>query len=159
MKLAFIATKDNSIHFFKELADSLSKNVSGLELVERFVPSIDDVPVVALEESEEAEFIFVFALTENKEMVAIVKDKLIDVELTSGTRILKIVEEDSYSGTPEEEYYGVKEELVKKYSELIISILFNEVDFEPKQRDFSLWLLKRVLWKNKIEYTYIYLSL
>ena len=61
MKISFIGYKENSINFFTELAKSLSKRISGLELDERFVPFAEDLPIVALEASEESDFIFVFA--------------------------------------------------------------------------------------------------
>jgi hypothetical protein len=32
--------------------------------------------------------------------------------------------------------------LVEKYVDIIVGILFNELEFEPKEKEFGLWLLK-----------------
>jgi hypothetical protein len=138
MKITFIGYKENSINFFPELAKALSKRISGLELEERFVPFAEDLPIVALEASEESDFLFVFALLDDSETVGFVKKKLIDVELASKTRILKAVDEDEYGGMEEEAYLDKKDELVLQFSDLIVSILFNEEAFEPKEKDFAL---------------------
>jgi len=138
MKITFIGYKENSVNIFPELAKSLSKKISGLELEERFVPFAEDLPIVALEASEESDFIFVFALLDDEKMVDFVKKKLVDVELASETRILKAVDSDEFSGMDEEEYLQKKEELVANFSDLIVRILFNEEEFEPKEKDFAL---------------------
>jgi hypothetical protein len=138
MKITFIGYKDNSISFFPQLAKALSKRISGLELEERFVPFAEDLPIVALEASEESDFIFVFALLDDAKTVDFIKKKLVDVEIVSKTRILKAVDEDEYSGMEEEDYLDKKEELVTIFSDLIVKILFNEEDFEPKEKDFAL---------------------
>jgi hypothetical protein len=137
MKIAFVGYKENPVEIFKELAKELSKKISGLELEERFVPSLDDLPIVAFESSKDSDFIFVFAVGEKSEL-KLVEEKLIDVELQSQTRILKALEEDDFSGLVEEEYYMEKDKLVEKYVEIIVGILFNESEFEPKDKDFSI---------------------
>jgi hypothetical protein len=136
MKISFIGFKDSPINIFKEMAEELSKRVSGLELNERFVPFLEDLPIVSLEESEESDFIFVFALVEEKKDFVI--QKLIDVELKSGVRILKSIMVDEFSDLEEEDYVQQKEELVEQQVELILGILFNEIEFEPKGIDFGL---------------------
>jgi riboflavin synthase len=138
MKISFIAPKENPVSIFKELAGELSNKISGLELKERFVPSIEDLPIVAMEEVEEADFIFVFAIVEDENERQFLEDKLVDVELGSKTRILKAIEEDNFSDLEEEDYLEEKDSLVDKYSNEIISILFNEEEFEPQDKDFSI---------------------
>jgi hypothetical protein len=137
MKMSFIGFKDSPINIFKEMAEDLSKKVSGLELSERFVPFVEDLPIVSLEESEESDFIFVFALVE-EEKKDFVTQKLIDVELKSGVRILKSIMVDEFSDLEEEDYIQQKEELVEQQVELILGILFNEIEFEPKDIEFGL---------------------
>jgi hypothetical protein len=138
MKISFIGYKENSINFFKELALDLSKKVSGLELSERFVPEIDEIPIVALEETAESDFVFVFVITDDEELKLLIENKLVDVELQSKTRILKAIEKDDFSGLEEAEYNEEKDSLVEHYSDIIIGILFNEISFEPKEKDFSI---------------------
>jgi hypothetical protein len=138
MRISFIGYKENPINFFKELAVDLSRKVSGLELNERFVPSLEDLPFVALEETHDSEFIFVFAITNNDTERLLIEEKLVDVELSSGTRILKAIEIDDYSDLNEEQYLEEKDTLVNHYSDVIIGILFNEISFEPQEKDFSI---------------------
>lgn len=138
MKITFIGCKENSVNIFPALAKVLSKKISGLELEERFVPFPEDLPIVALEASEESDFIFVFALLEDEEMVDFIKKKLIDVELSTKTRILKAVDLDEFSGMNEEEYLDKQEKVTLDFADLIVKILFNEEDFEPEEKDFSL---------------------
>ncbi len=138
MKMAFIGWKDNEISIFKELAASLSKRISGLELEERFVPFLEDLPLVANECAKECDFVFVFALVDDIEDARFVKQKLVDVELSTGTRILKAITDDAISGMDENDYVEARAELVKGYSDTIVNILFNEREFEPKDVDFGL---------------------
>jgi hypothetical protein len=138
MKIAFVGLKENSINFFPELSKALSKRISGLELEERFAPFPEDLPIIAKEVAEDADFIFVYAMIEDESLIDMLKEKLIDVEISTKTRILKAVDADEVSGLDEEEYYAKKEELVIHYADLIVRILFNEEEFEPKDKDFAL---------------------
>ena len=136
MKITFIAYKDNPVNFFKELASELSKKILGLELGERFVPLIEDIPEVAQEATEDSDFIFVFAVTEDEE-IKMLETKLIDVELKTNVRMLKAIVSDEFSDLDEEEYQIEKDEAVEKYTQMIVDILFNETAFEPQDKDFS----------------------
>ena len=138
MKITFIAFKDNPVNFFKELAKELSKKISGLELASRFVPMLEDIPQVALESSEDSDFIFVFAVSDDDEERKMLDAKLIDVELKTSVRILKEIVPDEFSDLDEEKYAIEKDETTKKYTQIIIDILFNETAFEPEDKDFSL---------------------
>ncbi|MDD3083443.1 MAG: hypothetical protein PHP82_00280 [Candidatus ainarchaeum sp.] len=137
MKISFVGCKEDSINIFKDVAEKLSKKVSGLELNERFVPFLEDLPIVALEETEESDFIFVFVST-NEDQKSFILEKLVDVELKTGIRILKAIEIDDFSDLGEEEFFEQKDLLVEKYVDLIVNILFNEVEFEPEDKDFGL---------------------
>ncbi len=138
MKIAFIACKDNPVEIFSLLAKKISKKISGLELEERFAPFLEDIPAIALECSEESDFIFVFAVEDDENKRKMIEDKLIDVEINSHTRILKVIVEDNFSDLNEEEYEEEKEKLVDEYIDIIVGILFNENEFEPKDKDFSI---------------------
>ncbi|MFA6268400.1 MAG: hypothetical protein WCW13_05925 [archaeon] len=138
MKISFIGFKDNPLNLFKELTKSLSKKISGLEVDQRFVPTPEDIPLVSAECCEESDFVVVFALLEDEKMAKFIKQKLIDVEIATKTRILKYVQEDDFSSLDEEDYIEKKQVLVDEISELIVAILFNEKKFEPRDKDFSL---------------------
>ena len=138
MKLSLIGCKDSSVSIFKELAKELSKKISGLEIEERFAPKIEDIPGIAFECSAESDFVVVFAFTDEKNIIELVKEKLIDVEIKTSVRILKEISDDSFSAFDEEEYREEKEQLVKELSQKIVDILFNENSFEPEDKDFGL---------------------
>ena len=67
-----------------------------------------------------------------------IEEKLVDVELETKTRILKAVEKDDYSDLDEAQFDEEKDNLVDHYSDIIIGILFNEISFEPEEKDFSI---------------------
>jgi hypothetical protein len=136
MRITFIGYKENSINFFAELGKLLSAKISGVELEERFVPFVEDLPIVAAEASEDSDFIFVYALVDESEQVSLVKEKLINVELSSKTRILKMIEEDSFSGLNQDDLLDKKTELAREYAQIIVDILFNEHAFTPKEKEF-----------------------
>jgi len=138
MKISFVGYKESSINIFPALSKALSKKISGLELEERFVPQLCDIPEIALECTKESEFVVVFALTEEKNLIESIKEKLIDVELKTGVRILKEINLDSFSSLDEEDYLEEKDLLVEELSQRIIDILFNENAFEPEDKDFGL---------------------
>ncbi|MCX6800660.1 MAG: hypothetical protein NTZ73_00535 [Candidatus Diapherotrites archaeon] len=138
MKISLIGNKESPMNIFDELAKSLSKKITGLELEKRFVPFAEDLPEMARECAEESDFIFVFGFAENEGEAEMIKEKLVDVEIATKTRILKIVTTDEYGDLGEEEYLDQKEALVKQYSDLIVGILFNEERFEPENKDFSI---------------------
>ena len=141
MKITFIAYKDNPVNFFKELASELSKKISGLELGERFVPLIEDIPEVAQEATEDSDFIFIFAVTDDDEEKKMLDAKLIDVELKTNVRMLKAIVADEFSDIDEEEYQIEKDKTVEKYAQMVVDILFNETAFEPQDKEFDLWVV------------------
>ena len=138
MKISFIGNKESSVNIFPGLAKELSKKISGLELEERFAPELEDIPELALESTKESDFVVVFALTEEKNVIDQVKEKLIDVELKTNVRILKEIGDDSFSSLSEEDYLEEKDKLIGELSQKIVNILFNENAFEPEDKDFGL---------------------
>jgi len=138
MKISFVGYKESSVNIFQDLAKELSKKISGLELEERFAPDLEDIPELALECVDGSDFIVVFALTEEKNLIEPIKEKLIDVELKSKIRILKEIEDDSFSSLDEEDYLEEKDKLVEGMTQKILDILFNENAFEPEDKDFGL---------------------
>jgi len=138
MKISFIGYKGSSINIFPTLAKELSIKISGLELEERFVPDLEDLPEIALECTKESDFVVVFALTEEKNLIESIKEKLIDVEIKTNVRILKEISEDSFSSLDEEDYLEEKDLMMKELSQKILDILFNENAFEPEDKDFGL---------------------
>lgn len=132
MKISLITTKDTNVKIFPELIKVLGKNISGLEIEQRFVPEFLDIPFVAFECAKESDFLIVFAFVEEDDDADFIKKKLIDVEIASETRILKVVDVNSVSGLDESEFEEEKERLVSDISKTAISILFKEINFEPK---------------------------
>ena len=137
MKITLIGLKDNSMNVFPELGVALGKKISGVELAERFAPVPEDLPVIALESAEESDFLIVFAPIDDDKTAVFIKKKLVDVELASKTRILKMVDSDYLSSSDENDFEDEKERLVGEIVETVVNILFNEKAFEPKDREFE----------------------
>ena len=110
--------------FIDFIPKSLSKKISGLEVSVRFVPFFEDIPIVCVEEASSSDFLVVFALLDEKSEIDFLKDKLVDVELLTKTRILKWVEEDSFSSKLTQDYFDQRDALVEDLSGTILSILF-----------------------------------
>lgn len=135
MKISLIGYKDNSINIFPDLIKSLSKKISGLEVSVRFVPFFEDIPAVSMEEASSSDFLVAFGLLEDEEEVKFLKKKLVDVELLTKTRILKWITEDSFSNNKTDELMDSQKDLTEEISKTIISILFKESDFIPKESE------------------------
>ena len=136
MKITLIGLKDNSQNIFPSLCEALVKKISNVELAQRYAPVPEDLPLVALEAAEESDFLIVFAPIEDDKIASFVKRKLVDVELASKTRILKLVS-DEYSASGDlYEFENEKHALVEKIVEMAVNILFNENAFEPKDKEF-----------------------
>ncbi|MGI6589884.1 MAG: hypothetical protein ACOX1V_04470 [Candidatus Iainarchaeum sp.] len=136
MRISLIGYRGNSVNIFPELIKSLSKKISGLEVSVRFVPFFEDIPIVCVEEASSSDFLVVFALLDEKSEIDFLKDKLVDVELLTKTRILKWVEEDSFSSKLTQDYFDQRDALVEDLSGTILSILFKENDFVPVEDDY-----------------------
>lgn len=134
MRMTLIGCKFNSVNIFPQLIDSLSKNIADLEVTERFVPFFEDIPIVVLESSAESEFILVFALPSSKREVDFLKKKLVDVEVGTGVRVLKYIVVDEFNDLDAEELVEKKKLVVNELTKTVIGILFNEMDFVPKER-------------------------
>jgi riboflavin synthase len=137
MKLTFIGYKDTPVDIFPEIEKRLKKNISGVEIETRFVPFVEDLPEIARESAQDSNFIFVFALLPDKSNIFFIEEKLIDVEIETKTRILKVIMEDDLSNV-EEDFLEEKDKLIEDFTQTIIDILFNEKKFAPKDRDFGL---------------------
>ncbi|MCX6803556.1 MAG: hypothetical protein NTY48_03215 [Candidatus Diapherotrites archaeon] len=136
MKISIVSLKDNSVNVTPALGKALLKRISGLELGERFAHFAEDIPAIALECAVDSDFVVVFALVDEESLVGFLKEKLVEVELSTKTRILKWVLEDPFSGTDEYVFKSEKETMVDEMTEMIVNILFNERAFMPKEKDF-----------------------
>ena len=135
MKISLIGCRDNSVNIFPQLVKLLSAKISGLEVSVRFVPFFEDVPAVCIEEASTSNFLVAFAQLEDDEEIKFLKKKLVDVELLTKTRILKWVEEDSLSGKKTDDLTDELQDLAEEISKTVISILFKESDFIPKDKE------------------------
>jgi hypothetical protein len=138
MKITLIGLKDTEVNILPDLGSALSKKISGVELEERFAPFPEDLPFVALQAAEESEFIIVYAPIDEDKVANFIKKKLVDVELKSKTRILKIVgEEYGVRKTVDYAFESEKGKVVDNIVEMTVNILFNEEAFKPKEKGFE----------------------
>jgi hypothetical protein len=134
MKIALIGLSDADENIFPKLGSALAKKISGIEIVERFAPMPEDLPMIALEESQESDFLIVFALIDDVDVSDFIKRKLVDVELASKTRILKIIDLDSIIMDESDEFIEESAKIIDGIVNLAANILFNERAFTPKPK-------------------------
>lgn len=133
MKVFLISDSKTRINFFHELSDLLAEKIADVETEVSFVPFPEDIPARAKEaiESEEAEFVFVFSACKKLDFRAeILLSKLIDVELQTGKKIIKIVQKKTFELFAQGE--NGKQELAQKWCDFIIDYLYKPELFEPK---------------------------
>ncbi|MDD5162958.1 MAG: hypothetical protein PHD95_02005 [Candidatus ainarchaeum sp.] len=134
MKVSLISDSKTRINFFPELSELLAEKIADIETEIFFVPFPEDIPAKAKEaiESEESELVFVFSACKKLDFRAeLLLSKLVDVELQTGKKIIKIIKKkslDLFQGSEKNE----KEELAKKWCEFIIDYLYKPELFEPK---------------------------
>ncbi|MEI7962077.1 MAG: hypothetical protein WCI04_07110 [archaeon] len=138
MKITLIGLNDTEVNILPDLGSALSKKISGVEISERFAPVSEDLPIIALDSAAESEFIIVYAPIDDDEEADFIKKKLVDVELSTKTRILKIVDEEfGIRKTADYAFESEKEKVVEKIADRAVNILFNERAFTPKKKDFE----------------------
>lgn len=133
MKLALITSSEQPLYFFPELATALTEKVGDLEIEEFFVPFAFDIPFTA---NKCTDFDAILACyhydSEQSGTAALVIEKLVNVELSTGVKIIKAVEpifdEDL---DQEEDVNDFKTELVEKWSNIILGVLYDPSVFKP----------------------------
>lgn len=132
MNIFLISDSESGINFFPDLKKTLQGKIADAEVKFFFVPAILDIPLKAKELSPKADLVFAFSAFEEfsfaQEMFL---EKLVDVELSSGKKILKAVDEKTWGEEPLEKE-NARKELSQKYAEKIIDLLFHCEKFEPK---------------------------
>jgi len=134
MHISLIGLCDSKSNIFPKLGVALAKKISGVEISERFAPMPEDIPMIALEETQDSDFIIVFAPIDDDNVSDFIKKKLVDVELTSKTRILKITDSSLVLSEDDNELLTEDECIVGGIVKLAVNILFNERAFEPKSK-------------------------
>ena len=134
MKVFLISDSKTRINFFPELSDMLAEKIADAETEIVFVPFPEDIPAKAKEaiESEDAELVFVFSAFKKIDFrTELVLSKLIDVELQTGKKIIKILQKKSFelfSGQNE----NAKQELAQKWCDFIIDYMYKPELFAPQ---------------------------
>ena len=134
MHIFLVSDSKTGINFFPELEEKLSGQIADLELDTIFVPFPEDIPAAVHAIEEEADFVFVFVLYEELDFkIQALLNKLIEIEMRSRVRIVKVIEEKEFGTLNEQRLEIEKEKLSKKWSELIINRLFKPGSFVPKE--------------------------
>ncbi len=123
MRIALVASRENEVDIFPALKKSLMSKAAGLEFEEFFAPGPDNIPAAAARAAETADLVFVLVLFEEaSDDIAMLKEKLVDVEISSGKTILKCVQELELERDDQKDEYV--QELSEKWTEKIINALF-----------------------------------
>lgn len=134
MRLAFITSSDQPVYCFAELAKAVSTKAPGMSVEEFFVPSVYDIPFT-IKQSKDFDLILACYLfdSESDASTAIeFTSKLMDVELMGTTRVVKMVEAlDSADYDSADHWAELRDELVEKWSNIILGLLFDPTIFKP----------------------------
>lgn len=135
MKISFLSDAESKVNVFPELAAKLREEIADIETEEFFVPAKEDLPRKALELSSDASLLVVLSLyPEKTPRVEMLLEKLIDVELKTGTAIVKAFEESEvFDLESDEEIELEKEALAEKWASYITKLLFHPDEFVPKK--------------------------
>lgn len=133
MKVALITSSEQPVYFFPELAAALVERVGDLEVEEYFVPFGFDIPFQAKQcKSCDVVLACYHYDSDQSATAALIIDKLVDVEISTGVKIVKAVEpifdEDL---DREEEVAAFKEALVEKWANMILGVLYDPSVFKP----------------------------
>ncbi len=134
MHIFLITDSKTGINFFPKLEVLLRKRIADLELETVFVPFPEDVPAAVSSVEKEADLVFVFVLYEELNFkIKALLDKLIEVDMRSKTKVVKVVEESEYGNLDSLRLEQEKERLAEKWSEFILNLLFKKHGFKPKE--------------------------
>jgi len=135
MKITFLSDAESKVNVFPSIAAKLREEIADIETEEFFVPVKEDLPRKALELSSDASLLVVLSLyPERTPRVEMLLEKLIDVELKTGTAMVKAFEESEvFDLESDEEIELEKEALAEKWGSYIIKLLFHPDEFVPKK--------------------------
>jgi len=142
MKIALVSDSESGVNIFPLLRERLSQEIADVKLEEAFVPTKLDIPHKVLELTQTSDLIFVFCLYSEKDFqVQILLDKLVEIEIKTGTKILKAVEQSEIEELADvEEIEAETQALAEKWASFILNYLYNPEKFIPKiekEEEFS----------------------
>lgn len=126
MKVTLVGLRDSGADIFPMLGPALAKKISGVEIAESFAVVPEDIPIIALEAAMVSDFLVVFAQIDDEDTADFVRKKLVDVELSSRTRILKMVDEGSLPDKEDYEFGEALSKLVETVVGRVVKMLFDE---------------------------------
>jgi len=135
VKIALLSESKTGINIFSKLREKLSAKIADAEIEEHFVPSPEDLPLKAKELTESNAIVFVFSLYPEKDSsVEMLVEKLVDIELETGKKIVKAIEQSEIEDiSTEEQLDEERDRLAEKWADTIVKILFSPKDFAPNE--------------------------
>ena len=125
MRIALISD-ESSVKLLEAVQERLLREIVDLETEFYYVQLVTDIPFKCSELTEAFDILFVFSSYEKENMeIQVVLNKLIDLEMKAGTKIIKglqLLEELPELEDLEEE----KDSLADKWSRIILSNLIEE---------------------------------
>ncbi len=134
MRVFLVSDSKTGINFFPQLEELLHKKIVDLQAETIFVPFPEDIPARVSAVAAEADLIFVFVLYEEKDFkIELLLSKLIDLEMKTKAKIVKVIEESEVQDLNELQLEEEKEKLAAKWGEFIVNFLFKPGSFSPKE--------------------------
>lgn len=130
MRVALLTDKGSRADaLLEKLGDRLCREVAGLEVARETVDGVWDLPLCALRHAADADLVVVLVRARGHARLERVLEKLVDVELQTGTPVLKAVEE----GRREEARSD--EEAADAWAAAVLARLFGEEDGQAPEED------------------------
>lgn len=137
MKIALISDSETGVNIFQKIRAAVEEEAADIKMEEAFVPTKLDIPHKALELSGNSDLLFVFSLYSEKDFVIeILLEKLVDVELQTGKKIIKAVEQSELDEIIDAtEKNTAIDELAEKWASFIIAFLYHPEKFVPQKEE------------------------
>jgi len=124
MRIALISDND-SINILQLMQERLALEIADLTIDLFIVPLKNDLPFKAAELTEAFDLIFVFTSFEKESFeLSVILQKLIDIELKTGTKIIKAFQEILVEEI--EDIESEKKRLADKWAELLLTYISSE---------------------------------
>jgi hypothetical protein len=133
MRIALLSDSRSGINIFPLLGEKLSAKIADVEISAHFVSSPEDLPLKAKELLKSNDLVFVFSFCEGGR-AEMVLEKLVDVEVGAGKKIIKALGESELGDiNTREQFEEERERLASKWCDVIVKTLFSPQGFAPKE--------------------------
>jgi hypothetical protein len=134
MRVHFVTCREQGIDFFPDLVALLQEEFPEMQPETYYVPTLLDIPLQAKQSADKADLVVVsFLYDKGNKRIEFVLRKLVEIELQTGTKVIKAFEESEVEELlTDEDRTKEKEAEAKKWSEFITNVILYPEKFSPE---------------------------